>query len=74
MFHWIKQLLCSHRWINPSDAECFHCGYQPRCKKHNIPKYVHGFYNDLDCIMCDRELKKQLDKMTAYTTGNIERK
>ena len=54
-----QKLLCflgCHKYIN-NPTSCLYCGNVPTCPKHGATLYVHGWYDDVDCLNCQKENK-----------------
>jgi len=60
---WIGKLFHTHYWKDPYNDEpttCEDCGFIPRCPKHGCTLYTHGYYNLVDCLSCQKELRPKL--------------
>ena len=56
--NFLKKLFHRHIWTLPGkELKCEECGFIPTCPKHGTTLYVHGWYDDVDCLECQKENK-----------------
>ena len=54
--NWIKRIFHSHDFVLTKGVWTCACGMVPWCFKHKQAKYVHGYYNKVDCQKCMDEM------------------